>query len=307
MKKYFLLGLSIGMLFSLTLVQAKDIPQITVTLKPIHALVSGVMEGIGQPDLLLSGGESPHTYHLKPSQMSHLSQADLVIWVGPAIESFLAKPLSLHSVQQLKLMGIQGLTLLKLRSGALWEEHDHHSSSPPTEDFQFDQHIWLDPHNAQVMVMAIAEKLGQIDAVHTTHYQTNALRLNERLRQLDQSLKKQLTPLKQIPFLVFHDAYQYFENRYGLTVLGVVSVSPEQRPSVRRLHELRQRMGQAHCIFKEPQFESALITTLLQGTSTRLNTLDPLGMQLEQGTEAYFKLLHNLGYSLRACLVDELT
>lgn len=304
MKKYFSLGLSIAMLFGLTLVQAKDIPQILVTLKPIHALVSGVMEGIGQPDLLLSGDESPHTYHFKPSQMSRLSQADLVIWVGPAIEIFLAKPLSLHSVKQLKLSGLQGLTLLKLRSGALWEEDDHHSLSSPTEDFQFDQHIWLDPHNAQVMVMAIAEKLGQIDVAHATSYHTNALRFNERLKQLDQSLKKQLTPLKQLPFIVFHDAYQYFENRYGLTILGVVSLSPEQRPSVRRLHELRQRMSQARCIFKEPQFESALITTLLEGTSTRVNTLDPLGMQLQSGTEAYFQLLQNLGHSLSTCLID---
>ena len=303
MKKHLFLYLLLTF-SNLTLVQAKDVPHVIVTLKPIHSLVSGIMEGISKPDLLLSGGESPHTYHLKPSQMSRLSQADLVIWVGPMIENFLVKFLELYPERQIKLMNLQGLHLLKLRGGALWQDSDHDSSSSPMEDFQFDQHIWLDPYHAQVMVTAIAKKLGQLDARHAKDYLAHADRLNERLKKLDQSLATQLSSLKQQPFLVFHDAYQYFEKRYGLTALGVISISPEQRPSVRHLHELRQRLSQIRCVFKEPQFEETLVATLLQGTSIRVSTLDPLGMQLNSGTETYFQLLENLGQTLKTCLTD---
>ena len=162
---------------------AADVPQVVVTLKPIHALVSGVMQGVGEPSLLLSGGESPHTYSLKPSQMKQLQQAQLIVWVGSAIESFLVKPLQTvpKEVRQLSLLDVQGLHLHKARRGGIWEEEHEHHTEAATDKEHLDQHIWLDPRNAQLIVQAVSEQLQQLDPAHSKLYAENASRINARL------------------------------------------------------------------------------------------------------------------------------
>jgi len=279
-------------------VYAENTPQVTVTIKPLHALVSGVMAGVAQPYLLLPDGQSPHAYSLRPSQVKQLAQADLVIWVG--LETFLEKTLTRLPTQSFKLLEMKGLTLLKVRQ---WSTLPH--THPSDHDLGVDPHIWLDPKNAQVIVTALADHLSQIDASHGPRYRDNATRLNQQLTELDQALQQQLNSLRNLPFLVFHDAYQYFENRYGLTAKGALSLSPEQSPSVKHLHELRKLIKdlQVRCVFREPQFESALVTALIQDTSARAGTLDPLGTQLPTGPDAYFSLLRNLANSLENCLL----
>lgn len=302
----------ISLLSNLTLpAYAADTPQVVVSIKPIHALVSGVLAGVGTPALLLQGGESPHTYTLKPSQVKMLQDADLVVWTGAGIEKFLEKPLTTLNDQtrQLRLIDLTGLTLLKVRQGGAWETHSHldadSAAAEPDHDTGVDQHLWLSPRNAKVIVTAIAETLSQIDTHHATRYHENVSRLTQQLDQLDQELIDQLTPVKQIPFLVFHDAYQYFELRYGLTAVGAVTLSPDQSPSVKRLFELRTRLKelQVRCVFSEPQFEPALVSTIIEGTSARRGTLDPLGAELQAGVEAYFILLRNLATSFQECLL----
>ena len=280
-----------------------SVPQVVVTIKPIHALVSGVMEGVGTPYLLLSGGESPHHYSLHPSQMRQLHAATLVIWVGPIMETFLDKTITTlsHKTQIVRLIEIPHLTLLKVREGQVWETH-HHTESH-TNDFEIDPHIWLSPDNAKILVQTIAQTLIQIDANNATHYATNATHLVERLEQLDHSLNQQLTLFNKIPYLVFHDAYQYFEHHYRLNTKGAIRVSPEIQMSVKRLHQLRTRLKQQQirCVFSEPQFESALVGTLIESTSIQRGILDPLGTELQAGTESYFTLLRNLASSLQHC------
>ncbi len=309
MLKYIISHITLPLL--ITTATAADTPQVVVSIKPIHALVSGVMADVGTPALLLQGGESPHTYTMKPSQVKMLHDADLVVWIGAGIETFLEKPLTTlnKQTQQLRLLDITGLTLLKVRQGGVWESHPHHDSNSHEEeheeDTQFDPHLWLSPLNAKVMAKAIADTLSQNDPHHATQYAKNLSRLLHQLDQLDQELKVQLAPLQQIPFLVFHDAYQYFEMRYGLTAVGAVTLSPEQSPSVKRLSELRTRLKelQVRCVFSEPQFEPALVNTLIEDTTTRLGTLDPVGAELQAGEEAYVMLLRNLAKSFQECLM----
>jgi zinc transport system substrate-binding protein len=285
---------------------AADVPQVVVTLKPIHALVSGVMQGVGEPSLLLSGGESPHTYSLKPSQMKQLQQAQLIVWVGSAIESFLVKPLQTvpKEVRQLSLLEIQGLHLHKARQGGVWEEEHQHHADAATDKDHLDQHIWLDPRNAQLIVQAVLEQLQQLDPAHSKPYAENASRLNARLDALDKNLMQQLKPFRTVALMVFHDAYQYFEERYGLNVVGAISISPENRPSAKRLHQLRERIqsAQVRCVFSEPQFEPSLITPLIENTQVKRGVLDPNGMDLAVGSEAYFSLLTNLAKAVRTCV-----
>lgn len=290
-------GLLLNFYFPMTWAET---PQVVVTLKPLHALVSGVMEGVNTPHLLLSGGESPHTYTLKPSQVKILHQAQLVVWVGTAIESFLVKPLQTlpQTVRAFSILEIKQLYLHPARRGGVWED-EHHE----TQEHGIDQHVWLDPRNAQLIVQAVAQQLQHIDPENQLKYIENANRLTARLDALDHQLQQQLHHAKNIALMVFHDAYQYFESRYGLSVVGSISISPENRPSAKRLHQLRERIQSAkvRCIFSEPQFESTLIDTLTEGLNIKQGTLDPNGMELHAGREAYFGLLMNLAKSVRSC------
>ena len=305
--------------------QASQVPQVVVSIKPIHSLVMNVMEGIAEPYLLLSGGESPHTYSLRPSQVRQLHQANLLIWIGPSIETFLDKTVATLSnqTQQLRLFELPNLSLLKIRKGGAWEtshSHDEKKETTPThkepeevhseafkQAYQWDQHIWLDPHNAKVMVSAIVQALTQVDPDHASQYTKNANSLIQRLDELDQHLRKSLLASQNLPFLVFHDAYHYFENRYHLTAVGSITLSPETLPSAKRLQALRTRINQlqVRCIFSEPQFESSLVKTLIEGTSVRPGTLDPLGIELAAGTAAYFELLRQLAQLLNECLLSQ--
>ena len=287
--------------------QSLEQPQVVVTIKPIHALVSGVMKGVGTPHLLLQGGESPHSYSLRPSQIPKIHHATLVVWVGPTVETFLEKPMVAlgHNTPLLRLLDLQDLTILERREGDEWEKHLHSDFHQSHQVFDIDPHIWLDPHNAKIIVQAVTQRLRVIDTPHAERYTANATRLIHQLDQLDQTLKHQLASLKELPYLVFHDAYHYFEHRYGLKAVGTISLSPEIHPSAKWLHQLRVSLKkqQIRCIFSEPQFESALIATLIEGTSVQRGILDPLGAKLKAGPQTYFTLLHDLAQSLNQCLL----
>ncbi len=297
-------------------------PKVTVTLSPIHSLVSQVMESVGTPYLLLEGKDSPHTYSLKPSQMQQLQDSNLIIWVGPGMESFLVKPLStLHTVPQLELMEIAGLIRLGSQEvehtkneetnatdqDHVGQDHEYNSHEHDHEEGQFDPHIWLDPHNAQRIVEAVVSALGQQDQAHVSVYQRNGERLKQRLKELDEQLRQRLDKVKNRPFLVFHDAYLYFEQRYHLNKVGKVSLQVEQVPGAQHLSKLRSQIRklQVVCVFNEPQFESALVTTLIEGSSAKSGILDPLGADFPTGPETYFLLLNKLADSLVACLQSD--
>ncbi len=283
MKHLLLIGIFLSLI---ACVEKTQQAQVVVTIKPIHALVSGVMDGVGTPLLLLKGGESPHHYTLRPSQVRQLHAASLIVWVGPTVETFLEKTLLTLNQPLLRLIDLPDLSLLK--SG---ETHHH--------DHEIDPHIWLDPINAIKIVQAIAQDLSQTDVNNAARYKANATRLIKRLEQLDQSLKEQLAPIKNIPYIVFHDAYQYFEHRYGLNAVGVISLTPETRPSVKHVYELRERLKRQNvrCVFTEPQFDSSLVDSLIENTTARRGILDPLG------ADNYFTLLNNLAKSLNQCLL----
>lgn len=283
-------------------------PQVVTSIKPVHALVAGVMQGADEPELLIEGGASPHDYSLRPSDVRNINQAQVVFWIGPVLESFLEKSLqSANQTRSIELMDTPGLTLLPIRKAGVWEADQHHKGEEDhhhEHEGRYDAHIWLDPHNAIVMIRHIGTMLGEVDPAHRAQYEKNSADWIQRLKELDQELATQLTPVKDVPYFVFHDAYQYFEHRYELNALGAITVGPEQLPGARRVQEIRSRIraNQARCVFGEPQFEPSLIHTLIEGTPARQGVLDPLGARLPAGPEAYFQLLRNLADSLRDCL-----
>ena len=294
--------------------------EVVVSIKPVHSLVAAVMEGVGTPTLLIEGAGSPHTYSLRPSEARALEQAHVVFWIGEGLETFLERPLAALAADArvVELAAAEGIHLLATREGGVWEVHDHddddhdeahaHAEEHHHHDGhahgEHDMHLWLDPHNAEAMVRLIAATLAEVDPAHAEIYQANAVRLEERLGALDGLLQAKLEPIAERPFIVFHDGYQYFERRYGLNAAGSITVSPEQRPGARRLQEIQARLAEADaaCVFAEPQFEPALVETVVAGSDARTGVLDPLGAELAAGPEQYFELMQDLADALAGCL-----
>jgi zinc transport system substrate-binding protein len=276
-------------------------PQVVVTIKPIHALVAGVMAGVGEPALLIGGSASPHSYTLRPSEARLLTQAQLIVRVGAGFETFLQRPLAglAPTTRILTLDTLPGMRLLPTRSGGVWEAHEHDEDA--AAHGERDLHLWLDPRNAQVIVAATAAALAELDPPQAALYRANAATLQQRLLALDADLQQRLAPLQRLPYAVFHDAFAYFEGRYGLTPLGAISVSSERPPGARRLAAIRARLLEsgARCVFVQPQFEPKLAAQLISGTSARIAVLDDLGADLPAGPEAYFLLMERLGSALQ--------
>jgi len=293
-------------------------PRVVVTVKPLHSLVAGVMAGVGEPDLIIRGAGSPHTYSLKPSEARLLEDAQVIFWIGGSLETFMESPLAAlgSKARVVEVMRAPGLALLPGREGGAWAEHGGHdaaergraareASAHAGERETFDGHLWLDPANARVIAREAAVVLGQVDPGNRGRYAANAAALIARIDALDAGLRATLSPVRDIPFVVFHDAYQYFEKSYALRAVGSITVSAERTPGARRVKEIRDAIGRlgARCVFSEPQFSPGILATLLEGTETRTGELDPLGAGLPAGPDAYFTLMNSLGSSLAECLL----
>lgn len=293
-------------------------PRVVVSIKPLHSLVVGVMQNVAEPALLVKGGATPHGYSLRPSEARLLTDADLLIWVGPELESFLERPSRTLSGQarQLRLAEQLAAQLLPARSGGEWAEHaeeedDHshghhnHSSDHADDDRHehsgdSDPHLWLSPLLASKIVDLTVKALVELDPDNQARYIDNADTVRQRLDRLHQQLQNRLAPARDLPYIVFHDAYQYFEQTYGLNAIGSLTISPERTPGARRISAIRTRISEsgARCVFSEPQFEPKLVRTVVEGTGAGTGVLDPLGADLPAGPEHYFQLLDNLATSL---------
>ena len=325
-----------GAIFSLTNISfaMADIKVVT-SIKPVHSLVSGVMVGVGVPSLIIDGAGSPHTYSLKPSQAKQLQDAKLVFWMGDELETFLEGPIEniAQNATAIKLIDAHGLKKIKFREGGMFDdhghddhdehdyekhhdhddekhakkEHDDHEDHDGHDDHghgEFDPHVWLDPVNAKAIVHEIEEALVKADPEHASTYEANAHKMMDKIDSLTAELREELEPVHEKGFIVFHDAYQYFEQRFDMAAIGSITVSPEVMPGAERVSELREKISDssATCVFSEPQFEPKLVGILVEGTGARTGVLDPLGATLAKGPDLYFQLIRNMASSLKKCL-----
>ncbi len=283
-----------------------DIPRVhehrvVVSVLPLHSLVSGVMAGLGVPRLLVRGASSPHDTSLRPSDARALTGAQVVIWAGPTLESFLIKALEVlaRDARVVTLTEEASLRRLPLPGSAPGS-----ALGAGEGPGAVDPHLWLDPVNARRMVAIFAAALAETDPDNAEAYRANATRLAGRLDALDAELRGRLAPVRQVPYLVFHDATAYFAARYRLNQVGAFAVNPEIRPGARHLSALRRRIRDegVACVFIEPQFSPALVEAVTGGTAVRVAPLDPLGAGLAPGPEAYFRIMRALADNLVACL-----
>lgn len=351
--------------------------EVVASIKPIHSLVAGVMKGVGTPQLLVRGNQSPHDYSMKPSDAQALEKAEVVFWIGGDMEQFLTKPLGTLAAKAsvVTLSKAHGLTTLKFREGGPFESHEDHDDHDHDHDKdghehsesdhddhdhdkdghehseadhddhdhdkdehehaeadhdhdhdkdehehdehehdeaehaghhhgEIDQHIWLDPLNAKALLHEIEEALSAADPDHAATYKSNAAAMAGALDALVAEVNEQLEPVRGRPFVVFHDAYQYFEKRFDLNAVGSITVIPDVTPGAARLREIQDKVKTlgATCVFAEPQFDTKLVDVVASSANTRAGVLDPLGSNLEDGPDLYFQMVRSMAKSARDCL-----
>lgn len=297
---------------------------VVASIKPVHSLVAAVMEGVGTPALIVRGAGSEHVHSLRPSDAEALEKAGVVFRVGEGMETFLNGPLKTLAAgaRVVSLEDAPGLEKLAFREGGPFEAHAHgdghdrddgdaHESEGHGHDHDHDHdrdahdlHIWLDPLNARAMVAEIARVLAEADPGNAMRYLANAQAYSARIDALAAEIGALVEPVRRRPAVVFHDAYQYFEKRFGVNVVGSITVSPEVMPGAQRLSEIRDKVREldAACVFSEPQFEPRLVAVVIEGTDARTGVLDPLGAEIPDGPDLYLTLMRNLAGSLAACL-----
>jgi zinc transport system substrate-binding protein len=286
-------------------------PSVLASSRPIHSIVSVVMSGAGTPELLISGSASPHAYALKPSDAVRLENAQIIFWIGPELETFLRTPLATlgAAARIYALADTPGLMTLPLRKGGLWEQHEHDGTEGGSSEFEnsgeaTDPHFWLDPENGAAMARAIAGVLAEGDPERAARYHDNAEGFAARMAELDAALSERMRPVASQSYIVFHDAYHYFETRYGLSPIGSVSVAADRPAGVRRVIEIRDRIARTDvkCVFSPPQFSPRLIAVLTEKSDTHRAILDELGTDITAGPGLYEALLVRLADGFLSCL-----
>ena len=297
------------MLFSGILVataSARAELKVVTTIKPLHSLISNVMDGIGEPGLIIDGSISPHSFTMKPSHAKMLEEADVIFWIGEGIETSMEEPLDsiAKDAEVIEFMELDSIAKLKFREESIFGDHDDHDDHAGHEGHnhgEFDAHIWLDPSNAKEMVHEIAHELGDLDPANKDKYEANA---EATIKALDQLISDVGTDINSdAKFVVFHDAYQYFEERFGVRAAGALTLNTDVLPGAKQIADIQDVIKDKgiKCIFSEPQFNPKIITTIAEDMNIKTGVFDPLGANIDPGKSLYFKLISNLGNELKGC------
>ena len=290
--------------------------KVVTTIKPLHSLISRIMESRGEPQLIIEGTNNPHTFVFKPSHAEMLEEADIVFWIGEDLEAFMEKPLDslAKNAKKIAFMESDSIEKLKFREKNIFDDHDDHDDHDGHEDEheghddhddhkhgEFDAHIWLDPENAKEMVKIIRDELIKIDPEGQRQYSVNTAGATLELDNLINNVEKELS--KDISYVVFHDAYQYFETRFGVTSAGALTLNPDVLPGAKQIADIQDliRDKGIKCIFSEPQYNPKIIETLGNDMNISTGVMDPLGAFIEEGPSMYGELINGITNSIKEC------
>jgi zinc transport system substrate-binding protein len=292
-----------------------DVPQVTTDIPATHSLVTRVMAGIGMPDLIVNRGASPHAYSLRPSNAASLEAADLVFWMNSRLTPWLEGALKTLSADAkvIELMDTKGSTVRPYREGTTFEAHNHEpkrdeeghttaQNSDPTANV--DPHGWLDPDNGKTWLDVIATELSKIDPQNSEIYFDNVTQGKTDIDAVISEIEATLAAFRGTDFIVYHDAYQYFEKRFDVLAAGSISMGDVSDPSPARIAEIHQTVEELDitCVFSEPQFNPELVATVVDGTKARTRVIDPLGARLTLGADLYLNLLRDIAQTMASCL-----
>ena len=314
---------------------------VVTTIKPLHSLISSVMEGVGKPSLIIEGTNNPHTFVFKPSHAEMIENADIVFWIGEDLEAFMEKPLEslAKNAKTISFMDLASIEKLKFREQNIFDDHDDHGHDDHDDHGhkdddhddhddhdghddehdghddhddhaghhdghnhgEFDAHIWLDPANAKEMVLEISHELSEIDPSNKSKYEDNASKTIVALDKLIEEVDKSLS--KDISYIVFHDAYQYFEKRFGVIPAGALTLNPDVLPGAKQIADIQDVINDKgiKCIFSEPQYNPKIIETLGNDMNISTGVMDPLGAYIDAGPSMYSDLINGIANSIKDC------
>ena len=315
---------------------------VVTTIKPLHSLISSVMEGVGKPSLIIEGTNNPHTFVFKPSHAEMIENADIVFWIGEDLEAFMEKPLEslAKNAKTISFMDLASIEKLKFREQNIFDDHDEHDGHDDHDDHghkdddhddhddhdghddehdghddhddhaghhdghnhgEFDAHIWLDPANAKEMVLEISHELSELDPSNKSKYEDNASKTIVALDKLIEEVDKSLS--KDISYIVFHDAYQYFEKRFGVIPAGALTLNPDVLPGAKQIADIQDVINDKgiKCIFSEPQYNPKIIETLGNDMNISTGVMDPLGAYIDAGPSMYSDLINQIANSIKDC------
>jgi len=318
---------------------AKAEVNVVTTIKPLHSLVSSVMKGVGEPSLIIEGTNNPHTFVFKPSHAEMIENADIVFWIGEDLEAFMEKPLDslAKNAKTISFMDLASIEKLKFREQNIFDDHDGHDDhddhghkDDDHDDHddhdghddehdghddhdehaghhdghnhgEFDAHIWLDPANAKEMVLEISHELSELDPSNKSKYEDNASKIIVALDKLIEDVDKSLS--KDISYIVFHDAYQYFEKRFGVIPAGALTLNPDVLPGAKQIADIQDVINDKgiKCIFSEPQYNPKIIETLGNDMNISTGVMDPLGAYIDAGPSMYSDLINGIANSIKDC------
>ncbi|AKK01577.1 ABC transporter substrate-binding protein [Pseudomonas chlororaphis] len=304
MSRFFLLFVAFFANF-LLIAPAQAEVKVLTSIKPLQLIAAAVQDGLGVPEVLLPPGASPHHYALRPSDVRKVQSVDLLYWIGPDMEGFLPRVLNGRTAPSVALQDLPGLKLRHFAEDSHshtdedGDEHDH-DHRPGT----IDAHLWLSPLNARVIAAKMAADLSAADPANASRYQSNLAGFNQRLDALDTRLKGRLAGVAGKPYFVFHEAFDYFEDHYGLKHAGVFAVAAEVQPGAQHVAAMRTRLQAVGktCVFSEPPLRPRLAETLVAGLPVKLAELDALGGYTPATAQGYEQLLEKLGNDLAGCL-----
>ena len=312
---------------------ASETTGVVSTIQPINSLVNTVIGNTGKTTLLIPTEVSPHEYKLKPSDTKILQNANIIFFVSEHLETSVTKIFENlpKNIRTINLMEDIGIKRLAIRDNETWKRHDHNHGHGDHDDHEKhekkhddhdhdnhakehddhndhekedDVHIWLNPDNAVKIIKKINKELSLFFPENAKTYDQNANQMIKKINQLKVELNNELSGIKDKPFVVFHDAYQYFETSFGLNAVGSVALEGDIASSPKQISFIKDKIVKlkASCVFQEPQFDSKLVKIVVEGTNAQIGTLDPLGVNIKSGENFYLQLLKNMAKSLKDCL-----
>lgn len=306
-------------------------PVIVTSIKPVSMVVAAIAGDKAEIQQIVSSTASPHDFAMRPSDLRKIVNADTVVWVGESLERFLEKPLENAGKEDssIEWLALDGMALHNFAKEHHHDEdeaeddhHDHDHEAHDDHDHEehgghdehegheghhhdgVDPHVWLSPDNAKVLAKAVTARLVSLDSANAEYYKGNLASFEKGLTAKDAEIRKALNKVNKVPYIVFHDGYSYFEQHYGLSHAGEITVSPERKPGAKKVAEIRHEIqeNKVQCVFSEPQFSPAIVKTLLEGSDVKTAPLDPLGDKVKMGSNAYFSFLDSLSGQFLSCL-----
>ena len=296
--------------------------QVTVSITPLAGIVAPLLDEDDQLDVILKPGQSPHDFQMSPADMKKLAQTDLLITVGTPVDMWIRKPAKSFSLAEVGMHQLVGLKQYPIRKGGVWEKHLHQTAGLHDEEHEhqhehhddhenekeaglkMDGHLWLSVQNAQMLVRQVSQQLQLLKPQRKAVIEAREQAWISKIQQADAQVMTMLKPLQDVPYLVLHDAFQYFQKRYQLNGVGSIQLNPSVSPSLKRVAELRKKIetGAVQCVFKEPQFPEKRVYSVTQGLKVKVGSLDPLGLDADRGYLLYDQFLLSLANQFVDCL-----